>query len=315
MKNVLLLFLLFAFSCNKHDDSVNTNSNPNTNSVDKPLEFFVLGDWGREGGAGQMAVAGQMNAWAANQNPDFIITTGDNFYETGVSTVNDPQWIKSYQNVYNGDNIKEKTWFASLGNHDYETNPDAEVAYTMTYPRWQMPSHYYEKIIDLADSGKVRFIFIDTSPFERSYYSSSFAKNVMRQDTARQKKWLDSLTALNDVDWKIVVGHHHIYTGGLRKQDPNSVRAALEPVFVKNKVDVYFSGHEHDLQHLKVAAKPTHYFVSGAGSDIRPTGLIAESLFAQSILGFMSVSITKGAFDVKIISYKGDVIYQYEIKK
>ncbi|MBS1554989.1 MAG: metallophosphoesterase [Bacteroidetes bacterium] len=281
----------------------------------KPLVFFVIGDWGRMGSTNQREVALQMNEWAKKENPEFIITTGDNFYDVGVADVNDLHWQKSFLDVYNGNTINNKSWYATLGNHDYVTNPQAEVAYTATNQRWQMPARYYQNVMALNDGARIRFVFSDTSPFEKSYYTSSFSAEIKKQDTLQQKKWLDSLTALSDVDWKIVVGHHHIYTGGIRKNDPNSVRQSLEPVFIKNNVDVYFCGHEHDLQHLKVPDRPTHYFLSGAGSDTRPTTSIAQTLFGQSVLGFMSVTVAIESLTVKVINNQGQVIYQYTIAK
>ena len=109
--------------------------------------------------------------------------------------------------------------------------------------------------------------------------------------------------------WKIVVGHHHIYTGGARKNAQNSVRTSLESILAKNKVNIYFCGHEHDLQHLKAAGKPTHYFLSGAGADLRPTGLINESLFAASVQGFMLATINRKNIVVKIIDYNGNILH------
>jgi tartrate-resistant acid phosphatase type 5 len=274
-----------------------------------PLIFYVIGDWGKKGIPNQQVVATRMDDWAKKENPQFIVSTGDNFYDVGVKDVNDSHWQESFEKVYNGSNLIQKPWYISIGNHDYYGNADAEIEYSKTSKRWILPSRYWSRIVTARDGSRIRFVFIDTSPFEKSYYQAAGIKDkVSVQDTLRQKKWIDSLTSLNDVDWKIVVGHHHIYTGGVRKNDPNSVRASLEPLFAKNKVDVYFCGHEHDLQHLKAIDKPTHYFLSGAGSDIRPTGPINETLFAQSIQGFMSVSIKRKSLEVKIVDYKGNVI-------
>ena len=124
------------------------------------------------------------------------------------------------------------------------------------------------------------------------------------------------MTALSDVDWKIAFGHHHMYTGGVRKNEvTNWVRSSLESVFEKNKLDVYFCGHEHDLQHLKAQNKFTHHFVSGAGSEIRPTGVVNQTIFSASVQGFMSVSVTRDNLTVKVIDYKGNVLHVTEIKK
>jgi tartrate-resistant acid phosphatase type 5 len=279
-------------------------------NIQGSLIFYVIGDWGKMGIPNQQIVASQMNNWTQKENPQFIVSTGDNFYNVGVTDTNDPHWQNSFEKVYSRNNLVQKPWYISLGNHDYYGNADAEIEYGKINKRWILPSRYWSRIETARDGTRVRFIFADTSPFEKSYYQAAETKDkVSAQDTLRQKKWIDSLTSLNDVDWKVVVGHHHIYTGGVRKNDPNSVRTSLEPIFAKNKVDAYFGGHEHDLQHLKAADKPTHYFLSGTGSDIRPTDIINETIFAESVQGFMSVSIKRESLDVKVVDYKGNVIH------
>lgn len=41
----------------------------------------------------------------------------------------------------------------------------------------------------------------------------------------------------------------------------------LEPLLNEHGVKVYFSGHDHDLEHLKTEDMGFHQVVSGAGSD------------------------------------------------
>lgn len=43
--------------------------------------FFVIGDWGRRGNGGQRAAARMMADVARCMAPDFILSTGDNFYD------------------------------------------------------------------------------------------------------------------------------------------------------------------------------------------------------------------------------------------
>jgi tartrate-resistant acid phosphatase type 5 len=285
---------------------------PNTN----PLIFYVIGDWGRRGEPNQLVIAYQMNEWVRKQNPKFIMTVGDNFYDTGVADVNDSHWKESFENVYNGNNLIRKPWYVALGNHDYGGNVDAQISYKKINPRWNLPARYYSRVEKLNDGTQVRFMFIDTTPLERNNYLIAGLKDrIASQDTLKQKKWLDSLSALNDVDWKIVVGHHHVYTGGARKNEPSPVRGSLEPIFEKNKVDLYFCGHEHDLQHLKAEGKPTNYFLSGGGSDLRASGTTKESVFSASVQGFMSVSINRTKAEVNIINYRGEIIYTTTITK
>jgi DNA repair exonuclease SbcCD nuclease subunit len=282
---------------------------------EKPLVFFVLGDWGRRGSPNQKVVAFQLNEWVKKEQPKFILATGDNFYNNGVTDVEDSHWTQSFENVYSEKPLSTIPWYVALGNHDYGGNVQAQIDYTELSSRWNMPERYFS-IVENIPKGKARFIFIDSSPFENSYYSNAvYAEKLFVSDSAKQKKWLDSLTILDDVAWEIVIGHHHIYTGGVRKNEANSVRDRLEPLFEKNAIDLYLCGHEHDLQHLKHPDKPTNYFLSGTGSEIRPTGTIAESLFSASVLGFMCFTLTDKHLEVKVIDYNGNVVYSTSIDK
>ena len=64
------------------------------------LNFLVVGDWGREGHYRQIDVAEQMSHRAVAVGSQFVISVGDNFYEDGVSSVTDPQWKTSFEDVY-----------------------------------------------------------------------------------------------------------------------------------------------------------------------------------------------------------------------
>ncbi len=80
---------------------------------------MVLGDWGDTALPGQQQVAYAMASWAAANNPQFIISTGDNFYPSGVRSTTDPQWTNKWVNVYNNDTLVDLPWYISVGNHDY----------------------------------------------------------------------------------------------------------------------------------------------------------------------------------------------------
>jgi len=279
-----------------------------------PLHFFVLGDWGERGSTEQMQVSQQMNEWANQIPPKFILTTGDNFYSIGVASTTDSHWAESYEQVYDGNRISLVPWFPTLGNHDYMGSPSAQVQYSQINPRWQMLDRYYTTLMPTPQGSRIRLVMMDTSPLHDFYHTyAPMMTEIAAQDTTRQLHWLDSVTSLNDADWKIVVGHHPVYTGGFYKNDVGSVRGHLEPIFERNGVDIYFCGHEHDLQHLKPTDRRTHYFISGGGSKIRTNGTIPETLFSESTFGFMIVSIDYRDVHIRVINEQGVEIYRVKL--
>ena len=131
----------------------------------EPLTFFAIGDWGREGKMMQSETADAMNKAAETRKPDFIISTGDNFYPTGVKSKQDKQWETSFEKIYTGEHI-DLPWYVVLGNHDHLGRPCAQVKYSKSSEKWNMPSPYYT-FTRKAQSKTVRFIFIDTDPYVR----------------------------------------------------------------------------------------------------------------------------------------------------
>ncbi|PTQ98122.1 3',5'-cyclic AMP phosphodiesterase CpdA [Mucilaginibacter yixingensis] len=275
-----------------------------------PLNFLAIGDWGRNGEYNQAELAVQMGDWAKNHPTDFIISAGDNIYPKGVVSEMDPAWHYSFEDVFKAHSL-QVDWFAILGNHDYYCDPDAQVRYSKVSRRWNMPARYYKKEVSLGNNnGKVLFLMIDTQPI---------IYNIDSQHPTQQLEWIDKTLqeASADVKWKIVVGHHPAYTAGPRinNYDTLSIRKALAPILVKNKVDLYLSGHDHSLQHLK-PNDFVHQFISGAGSELTQVSTgVPDSRFEKSENGYMYFSVNSNEIAVKAISYKGEMLYETSLKK
>lgn len=133
----------------------------------------------------------------------------------------------------------------------------------------------------------------------------------------KQRVWIENQLSHSSARWKLVVGHHPLYTGGWRKdsEDTRRMKEYLEPVFNKYKVDVYIAGHEHHLEYIKPAG-PTHYIISGAASEARPVSLFPVfGQFAAGVQGFATFSLNKDQLVVQFIDYKGIIINETVIIK
>lgn len=274
------------------------------------LHFIALGDWGRNGEYLQTEVAKQMGQWAASHPNNFVISVGDNFYPKGVVSEHDPLFNFSFENVYTAHSL-QCDWYPILGNHDYGSEPDAQIRYSKVSRRWNMPSRYYSKEVSLgANNGKVLFVFIDTQPI---------VYDMKDQEPQKQLEWIKQTLkqASPDVKWKVVVGHHPHYTVGprIKNYDTLEIRKALSTILEENKVDIYLTGHEHSLQHIKPEGH-THLFISGAGSELTPvTSGVSYSRFAASENGYMYFAVNAKQFNMKAVSYKGNVLYETTLSK
>jgi ribosomal protein L31 len=283
-------------------------------STDDGLHFLIVGDWGRNGEYHQKDVARMMDRAGRQLDIEAVISVGDNFYPNGVASTLDPHWNVSFESIYSGHSLFVP-WIVALGNHDYRGSVQAQIDYTKVSRRWIMPGRYFVRSFE-EDGVSVDIIVIDTNPFQTDYLSDTTGEygDVSQQDTAVQKRWLDSVLTKSTATWKIVIGHHPMYTGGKRKGKTEDMIRSFKDVFDKHGVHAYFAGHEHDLQH-HYNGSGTHYFVSGAGSEVRPTGLLPNALFARSVQGFATAVLSSSDMVVQFIDYTGTVLYSTRISR
>ena len=278
------------------------------------LNFIVFGDWGREGELDQMQVAGQMAKAAKDLNAKFIISVGDNFYENGVDSTGDKHWRKSFENVYDAESL-QIPWHVALGNHDYHGNCDAQIAYHKINPNWNMPARYFLLSQQIDATTSADFFFLDTTPMIKHYYTDGKEKTraqVITQDVPKQLAWFKTALAASKAQWKIVIGHHPIYSGGEHGDTPELIETIL-PLLHEHKVQIYFNGHDHDLQHLM--AGEVNLIDSGAGSRIRPTTKTEHTKFAMGCSGFTAISLQADKMDVRMIDSDGTSVYTTSIPR
>ena len=270
------------------------------------LNFLIFGDWGQRGKERQVEVAEQMAKSAQAVGAKFVISVGDNFYEDGVASVTDSHWRVSYEDVYHQEAL-QIPWHDILGNHDYHGNCEAQLSYHDTQPRWNMPARYYLQSHALEGGVKADFFYIDTSPMVKSYRANHLMRpNIVSQDVPAQLAWLKAALAASAAQWKIVIGHHPIYSGGLHGDTPELIRDVL-PLLDQYGVQAYFNGHDHDLQHLR--AGRLNLFDSGAGSESRFTLRTKQTQWAKACTGFTTVQLLADLMNVRMIDSRGKMIY------
>lgn len=253
------------------------------------LHVVALGDFG-SGNSHQAAVAHAM-ATRNEQDPfDIGISLGDNFYRCGVRTVHDSKWETRWEDLYTPLGIP---FYTSLGNHDYghppiicpeeRASPAAEIAFTEHSKSWRMPARYYTFI-----AGPVRFFAIDTEGWSNAQFEWLKAE-------------LEATENEPGVTWRIVYGHHPMYTSGvhLNQRRIAVLRRKLAPLFKKTNVDLYIAGHDHDMEHLR--ADGIEYLICGAGgAHLRAVRHPQpQSLFHATTFGFLDITIDDHQLNAK----------------
>jgi tartrate-resistant acid phosphatase type 5 len=279
------------------------------------IPFIVFGDWGEKNKI-QTAVAYQISQWAQNNSAEFIISVGDNFYENGVESTSDPQWQNKFEDVYSEQSL-QVPWYVALGNHDYHGSVQAEIDYSYISSRWKMPARYYTFSYQLNESTKALFVVMDTSPLALSDPESKiYPENVYKFNNKVQLQWLDSVLSNTDAKWKFVIGHHPVLSGGYHGGQLE-MQEQVRPIMDKDGVNIYFCGHDHDMQHLKwKKTDKLNYFVSGAGSGPRNCDNTEFTLFHKGKTGgFLGAVLSPDEIKLTFIDADGNELYSTVISR
>jgi tartrate-resistant acid phosphatase type 5 len=254
----------------------------------QPIRVLAFGDFG-DGGKGQREVASAMLQYHRQRPFDFAITLGDNFYNKGMRSVDDPRWRTWWDQLYDPLGIQ---FYATLGNHDYgfPQSPEAEILYSKKSPSWRMPATRYT-----YTAGSVQFFATDSQKM-----------------TPDQLEWLQKELVSSTARWKVVYGHHTIYSHGYHGNTPELIRDLLP--LIKDRVDIYLSGHDHDMQHLRPEGN-LHFFVSGSGGKLRRIRPGPRSLFAMSARGFAVLEANAESVKMTFVSTTLQPLYEYTLKK
>jgi tartrate-resistant acid phosphatase type 5 len=270
------------------------------------LNFAIIGDWGRQGRPDQRQVAEQMALVCKNAHASFVVSLGDNFYERGVTSLDDNHWQLSFESVYDAPSL-QVPWYVVLGNHDYAGNTAPQLEYGKTHPRWNMSARYYSNTHQVDPATQLECFYIDTCPFVIEYQNNPEFADIPAQDSGKQLQWLEHALAASKAQWKFVLGHHPIYSSGLAHGNQPELIEHLLPLLQKYNVQAYFAGHDHDLEHLKIGN--LDLIVSGAGSEHRPMKEPATSPFSRACSGFALASVNAAALQVRFIDNSGALLH------
>jgi len=238
-------------------------------AANAPLQFMVVGDWGRDGAFHQRQVAAAMSEFRQSR---LVVSTGDNFYQHGVDSIDDRKWDTSFQRIYT--DVPQR-WYAVLGNHDYGGKVEAQISKTFHDPRWRMPDYWYDVRLDAYGRPDVHLFFINTVAWrgEEKFPYNWLGSSIRKRDPENQRAWLRDRLSRSDAPIKIVFGHHPIYS--VRTKGSYYGMADLDGLLFDHGVTAFVNGHDHCMYHISApdwrrkAAGRMHYLCSGAGSEMR----------------------------------------------
>ena len=310
-KNIITLFMALAVV------AVSFAQTPESwKALEKPLNFYLANDLGRNGYYDQKPIAELMGNMAENVDIECVIAAGDVHHFEGVRSVNDPLWMTNYELIYSHPELMIP-WYAILGNHEYRGNTQAVIDYSAVSARWNVPDRYYTFAME-NDGVTVRFVMVDTAPLLDKYREDTEKyPDACKQDMNKQLAWIDSVLSAAKEDWVLVVGHHPIYAEtGKDDSERLDLQKRLDSVLRKHKnVDMYLCGHIHNFQHIRKADSNIDYVVNTSGSLSRKVKPVDGTKFCSGETGFSLITADKKELNLHMINKEGKVIYTVSRKK
>ena len=259
--------------------------------ADRPVRVVAFGDFGT-GSAAQKSLGLTLATYHKSRPFTLGLTLGDNFYSVGMESPADPRWQTQWEDIYGPLGI---TFYGALGNHDWghPDSPAAEILYSSKSTTWRMPSSYYT-----FTAGPVQFFALDTQSVAQS---------------EQQLQWLDRELGRSTAMWKVVYGHHPIYSGGNYEDRPDLI-AKLLPL-LRNRADVYICGHDHNLQAIQPDGGVHFYIAGGGGAGLYELRPYERSIFASSSNGFAVIEADATQLSVSLVDGSGKTVHTDTLKK
>jgi len=299
--------------------------------------FFVMGDWGGLPiwpyyDPAENGIAKAMGKLATAKDAKMTLVLGDNFYTTGVRSVDDKRFKETFENVFVADSLQNDRHFRLLaGNHDHYGNVSAEVAYTNVSARWYFPSLYYD-FHETIGNATLHIVMIDTVLLAGDSRDAETGEDLTgnmytgprdERMAESQWNWINQTVAESTADFLIVAGHFPVWS--ICEHGPTTVLVEkLKPILEANRVTAYLAGHDHCAQHID-EGKGVQYHGIGAGiisnptkkhaGDI-PTGSLVwhhdNSIFGElrGAFGHVSIDPSTGGLVVTHYESNGNVLYQ-----
>jgi hypothetical protein len=326
------------------------------------LDGFTPTPWTFESALGSYMPASGLYpvAWAMDEHCrragcDFGVMLGDNIYPDGATLGSDGITdARRFEDMFDrpfgrlGAGTPGFGIYAMLGNHDWRHSREgalAQVRYLQQHPNFRMPGLYYRAVPPGFD-GEVELFVIDT---EMLLASTTVYKDALdelgnelktgevevwdahiRPQTAEERamvEWLTRSLAASTARWKLVFGHHALWSGGGSKHEKaRALRRLLLPALCRH-ADAYFAGDDHMLEVYTDDCRkvegglpaPLPLLVSGAAGKYRPLhpGFMAQqarnnpeirNLWSKgSTWGFMWARIAGDRLELQVFTTPTDL--------
>ena len=196
------------------------------------VRFAVIGDSGT-GDEHQYRIAEQMVAWHDRLPYELVLMLGDNVYGAFWGGGNQKDFEEKFDRPYAELLRRGVVFRAALGNHDTRAGDGRDLIEARDRFHIDGPQGYYSFTAGAQPDGAPLIEF--------------FVTNTMRLEKDKrdpeQLAWLEKALAespsptlgVNRARWRIVYGHHPLYSTGKRHGADEKLREKIEPLLLRQE--------------------------------------------------------------------------------
>ena len=172
------------------------------------------------------------------------------------------------------------------------------------------------------DYQNVRFIALDVNAFANKNFDEGAKKHVQEKEL----EWLNNILSNNPNRWTIVFQHQPIFSM-IKERQYEEMRAALEPLYERYRVDLVLQGHDHIYARshrlasgsiVNPSSPGVIYVISVSGPKMYKTDNPNRELMAKIIEQkqlFQIIDISPGHLLFTAYAIDGTVVDKFEINK
>ena len=227
------------------DSSSDTGEDPPDPKPAQTLTLAVIGDYGMNN-ATQGQVATLIDSWS----PDYVLTVGDNNYQSGdyeTIDANVGQYFSHYIHPYTGtygDGADSNAFYPCPGNHDWYGQDELQPY--IDYFELPGNERYYQ--VSLGEDDFLDVFCVDSDVHEPDGITPSSV----------QAEWLQSAMTSSRATWRLVTLHHAPFSSGVHGDNQS-----VQWPYAAWGAHTVFAGHDHNYE--RIFHEQMIYTVNGAG--------------------------------------------------
>lgn len=242
------------------------------------FRFVAIADTG-SGDSNQYAVADAMTRYYQKNPYKLAILAGDNIYTNGEIWKIGDVFEQPYKALLQA-GVKFR---ACLGNHDIRTDNGIPQ---VQYAGFNMTDRVYS-----FRQQTVQFFALDTN---------------VNANWTTQLAWLERELKQSTAKWKVVFGHHPMYSSGVYGSDRSLIKL-LAPLFKQYGVQLYINGHEHSYERTRPIDGTTYLITGHGGAHLRSVGRNDWTAYSISRHGFTALEVYDDRIEINGIGTDGQV--------